>query len=85
MDVVSDDARLILHQIYQHESNIRLKIDEIHNGSESPSPFPLIQQIRSKLNILNVKIVEQQSEEAEDFLRQQHHLHSDELGMLYHD
>jgi len=81
MESLKDDAQLILQGLFQHEINVRLKIDEIKNGAET-FPFPLIQKIRSNLNILKIKIKEQPSSEAQDFLQQQHMLHLEELEVL---
>ena len=81
MESLKDDAQLILQGLFQHEINVRLKIDEIKNGVET-FPFPLIQKIRSNLNILKIKIKEQPSSEAQDFLQQQHMLHLEELEVL---
>ena len=81
MDSLSDDARLILQQLFQTEINVRLKIDEIRGGSDV-IPSSLIQSIRSKLTILKVKVKEQPSPDAEHFLKEQHTLHSEELVTL---
>ena len=81
MDSLKDDTQLLLQQLFQHEISVRLKIDDIKNGAEG-APFQLIQRIRSTLNLLKIKINEQFSEEAQDFLQQQHKLHSDELNLL---
>lgn len=81
MESLKDDAQLILQKLFENESNVRLKIDEIKNGTEV-FPFPLIQKIRSNLNVLKIKVKEQLSEEAQDFLQQQYKLHSEELEVL---
>lgn len=81
MDSLRDDAQLILRQIFQNEINVRLRIDEIRKGEES-APFNLIQKIRSDLNNLKIKVLEQSSIESQEFLSQQHKLHSDELVVL---
>ena len=81
MDSLKDDTQLLLQQLFQHEINVRLKIDEIKNGAEA-APFQLIQKIRSTLSVLKIKINEHYSKEAQDFLKQQHKLHSDELIVL---
>ena len=84
MDSLKDDAQLILQQIFQHESNIRLRIDDIKSGTTDSAPHTFIKQIRSNLNLLRVKIKEQTLDEAQEFLRQQHMLHTEELTTLQH-
>jgi len=81
MDTLSDDARIVLQQLFQHEIDFRHKIDEI-NGDGDVEVHSLVQNIRTKLCSLKIKIREQTIVEAEDFLLQQYELHSEELENL---
>ena len=81
MDSVSDDAQLVLQQLFQNEIDLRTGIENVRSNNDS-APYHLLPKMRQKLSLLKIKSAEQLNTDAENFLSEQYRLHTDELQTL---